>query len=187
MKKACWYCKDLCSTCLTKPSTFGIASNGPRDLKFNFCSSTCQDFHPDNARVDKSLIVCDANGKQVHSVGPSHPTLEYRCCRVEPMHKELGHIFVLNTTDTDGFPVNIEIALCCGDGSEKSCYYAVLYQRTLCRQVFVEFFVSDFDFLPLDPLPYYCEASTAEIKDHLDKIPLIQSYIKEAMSVLGPL
>ena len=188
MKKACWYCKDLCSTCLTKPSAFGIASNGPGDLKFNFCSSTCHAFHPDKANVSRSLIVCYANGKQVHCAGPNHPTPECRCCRVEPLHRELGHIFVLNTTDTDGFPANLEIALCCGDGSEsfpKSRYYAVLYQRTLCHQVFFEFFVSDFDFMPHDPLPYFCEASIAEIKGQIDNIPT-QSYIKEAMSVLGP-
>ena len=188
MKKSCWYCKDLCSTCLAKPSAFGVASSGPGDLTFNFCSSTCHAFHPDKASVSRSLVVCDANGKQVHCVGPCYPTLEYRCSPVEPSHIELGHIFVLDT-DADGFPANIEIALCCGDGSEsfpKSRYYAVLYQRTLCYQVFFEFFILDFDFLPHDPLPYYCDTSIAEIKDQLDKIP-IQGYIKEAMSVLGPL
>lgn len=187
MKKACWYCRDLCSTCLTKPSAFGIASNGPGDLKFNFCSSACHAFHPDKTSTHRSLIILDANGKQVHCTGPDHSTLEYRCSCVEPLHKELGHVFVFNT-DLDGFPANIEIALCYGDGSEsfpKSRYYAVMYQRTLNQQVFLEFFLSEFDFLPDDPLPYYSEDSTGEIKGLFD-ISLIQSYIKEAMSVLEP-
>ena len=181
-KKHCWYCSHLCNTCLTNPSVFGMTKSGPNEQQFNFCSSKCQEFHPEAAIADKSMLVIDSKGKQHQLVGYQAPAIPSRCTPISLLHEEILHIFVLDKDDK-GYPQNTEISLCKEDGTDllvKGRQYVVLYQQTLNHQRFLEFFV--ISFFPEAPLPYLKSVSE-DIMIELNKLS-VQSYIQEAMNGL---
>ena len=152
-----------------------MTKSGPSEQQFNFCSSKCQEFHPEATTGSKSVLVVDSKGEQHQLTGHAVTAAPApRCAPISSSHKEVVHIFIVDE-DYEGYPRNTEISLCKDDGIKKRLY-VVLYQQTLCYQRFLEFFVANFS--PVEPLPYL--ANVAErIWAELNKFPL-QNYIQEA-------
>ena len=177
-KKRCWYCYTLCNTCLKNPSVFGLTKSGPNEERFNFCSSECQKFHPEGSIVTKSMLFVDSSGEQHQLVGRPVSATPLRCAPISSSHKEVAHIYIIDK-DEEGYPLNTEISLCKGDGTElfpEGRLYVVFCQQTLHYQRFLEYFIAS-DFSPEEPLPYL---KHEKIKTELNKIS-VQNYIQEAV------
>ena len=169
-----------------KPSIFGFSTTGPGEQQYNFCSVDCQTHYPEDIGHTQSILVRDHEGKEMHS-GPFKITPYIHCAPLQPSHKEIAHIFVLDA-DADGVPVHTELSLSRGGHGtelfpESSCY-VVLFRRTLAYQLFLEFFVSIENYSPGNLLPHFPQASTAYIiQQHLNKIS-IQEYISKALKLI---
>lgn len=176
-KKRCWYCYHLCSTCLSNPAVFGLAKSGPGEQHFNFCSTACQEFHPEAATTSNSMLVIDCKGEKHQLAGNLAPAAPFRCAPISSSHEEVVHIFI-SDRDEEGYPTNTEISLCRGDGATPKGY-VVFYQRTLCYQRFLEFSTA-----PEEPLPHLTSGDVEKMTLELNKVKLsVQNYISEA--VLG--
>lgn len=169
--------------CLAKPSIFGMSKLGPDEKRFNFCSSECEEFHPESATAHKSMYVIDSKGKQHQLIGCHDPSTPHMCAPVSLSHTEVMHIFV-NDRDEEEYPRITEISLCKEDGNKlfpEGRLYIVFYQKTLCYQRFLEFFVSD-DFSHEGPLPHL-KSQAEKVMNELDKLD-VQSCIQEVVHAL---
>ena len=88
------------------------------------------------------------------------------------------HIFVRDRDDED-YPRITEISLCREKETKllpQGRLYVVFYQRTLCYQRFLEFFVAD-DFSPEGPLPHL-KSEAEKVMSELERLN-VQSCIQE--------
>lgn len=143
--KDCWYCSNRCDVCLKILGLDSIKMQ-VNEVDTSVCNQECAWYLPGSG-IQTSIIVA----------GPSEPPLQSykdRSCPLYLSHKKYFHVYVETTADS--LPMKGDIAVCFGDGSAQypeNKMYGVFFSRTLQKQMFFEFFLSD-SFNLLSPLPF---------------------------------
>ena len=180
----CWYCDDLCNSCLKRvsPTINEVAFIGERAIEFKLCSENCckRIKKPESNSEDFSQQVyvltpggkihSNCSDKFILSQQELHDYCGLRCAPILPVHEEIVHLYSVTVTNNQWCTFSIEeISICHGDITGVDCKYAVYFKRGLSEQpLSFEFFVSP-TFEPTQLLPYYDSKDEAS-SDAFDKL-----------------
>lgn len=167
----CWYCEDLCSSCLNRVShtVKEVTSINEKSIELKFCTESC-------AKLYKALGANNEDlGPQVHVLTPAggnvsekslsrQEIVDYcgvRCCPISLTHDELLHLYSTTCTSSQLSALSIEeLSICRDSNAGQDCLYATYCKRGLLEQpLSLEFFVSG-TFEPSQLFPYYDEAAS---------------------------